>query len=376
MFMSSFNMIIPELPTFLTALGGEQYLGLNISLFTLMALISRPFSGRLVDTIGRIPVMIVGALMSSICGLFYPFVTSVLAYFILRTVHGMSTGFKPTGTTAFLADVVPASRRGEALGYLGMSGSLGMASGPAIGGWVALQFGQEAMFYLSSFTALLSIVVLLGMKETLPNPQRFRLGLLKVNRHQVYEPRVLGITIVMALLCVAFGTVLTITPDLSDHVGLTNRGSYMTVFVVCSLMMRILAGRASDRYGRKPVLQIGILFLIAGMLITGLATNDWVFLTGAAIYGMSVGINAPTLFAWAVDLSLEAERGKAMSTLYIGLEAGIGLGALVSAYIYNNNTAMFMPTFWACAGTAVLALLYVLSLRKLPGSFGLPADAQ
>ena len=60
LFFSSFNMIIPELPDYLTSLGGEEYKGLIISMFTLSAGLSRPFSGKLADTIGRIPVMVFG----------------------------------------------------------------------------------------------------------------------------------------------------------------------------------------------------------------------------------------------------------------------------------------------------------------------------
>ena len=61
-FAASFTMIIPELPAYLTSLGGEDYKGLIIGLFTLTAGISRPFSGKLTDTIGRVPVMIIGTL--------------------------------------------------------------------------------------------------------------------------------------------------------------------------------------------------------------------------------------------------------------------------------------------------------------------------
>jgi MFS family permease len=57
-FSSSFNMLIPELPAFLSSLGGASYKGYIIALFTLTAGLSRPFSGRLTDTIGRVPVFI------------------------------------------------------------------------------------------------------------------------------------------------------------------------------------------------------------------------------------------------------------------------------------------------------------------------------
>ena len=70
LFFTSFNMIIPELPAYLTSIGGEDYKGLIISLFTLTAGISRPFSGKLADTIGRIPVMVFG--FRGVCCLCYP----------------------------------------------------------------------------------------------------------------------------------------------------------------------------------------------------------------------------------------------------------------------------------------------------------------
>ena len=131
LFFASFNLLIPELPAHLTRLGGGEYKGFIIALFTLTAAISRPFSGKLADTIGRIPVMVVGSLVCVLCGLVYPWALTVGSFLLLRLLHGFSTGFKPTGTAAFVADIVPAEKRGEAMGLLGVTGSLGMAAGPA-----------------------------------------------------------------------------------------------------------------------------------------------------------------------------------------------------------------------------------------------------
>ena len=92
-FMGSFNMIIPELPDLITELGGPQYKGLIISLFTLTAAISRPFSGRLTDSIGRKPIMIFGAAVAVISSVTYMFIISVASFLFLRLFHGLSTGF-------------------------------------------------------------------------------------------------------------------------------------------------------------------------------------------------------------------------------------------------------------------------------------------
>src|SRR5690606_31351454 len=96
LFFSSFNMLIPELPDYLTGLGGEDYKGWVIGIFTLTAGISRPFSGQLTDRWGRIPVMMIGALVCVVCGFFYPIANTVFLFLVLRLIHGFSTGFKPT----------------------------------------------------------------------------------------------------------------------------------------------------------------------------------------------------------------------------------------------------------------------------------------
>src|SRR5258708_24395141 len=166
LFFASFNMIILELPEFLTKLGGAEYKGLIISLFTLTAMLSRPFSGKLADRLGRKPVIIFGGVVCLICSLFYPWLTTLYGFFILRIFHGFSTGFSPTGVSAYVSDVIPAERRGEAMGFIGTAGALGMACGPAIGGGVANQLGLNLVFYLSSVFALVAIVIPLLLKHT------------------------------------------------------------------------------------------------------------------------------------------------------------------------------------------------------------------
>src|SRR6186713_3420678 len=132
LFSASFNMLLPELPAYLTQLGGAGYKGLIISLFTLTAMISRPFSGKLADKLGRVPVMMAGAVVCVACSVIYPILTSVSGFLLLRLIHGFSTGFTPTGQAAYIADAVPIHKRGEAMGYLGTASTLGMAGGPAI----------------------------------------------------------------------------------------------------------------------------------------------------------------------------------------------------------------------------------------------------
>ena len=220
-------MIIPELPEFLTHLGGADYKGLIIALFTLTAMLSRPFSGKLADRLGRKPVIIFGGVVCLICSLFYPWLTTLFGFFLLRFFHGFSTGFSPTGVSAYVSDVIPADRRGEAMGFIGTAGAIGMASGPAIGGAVANQFGLDQMFYLSSFFAFVAIAITLGLKETLKERHEVSFAVFKLTREDLFEPLVIAPCVVMLLGAYAYGAVYTLLPDFGQHLGRGKSGHSM-----------------------------------------------------------------------------------------------------------------------------------------------------
>ncbi|TXK27409.1 MFS transporter [Pontibacter qinzhouensis] len=364
LFFASFNMIIPELPNYLSSLGGEAYKGLIIALFTLTAGLSRPFSGKLADKVGRIPVMVAGGVVCLACGFLYPLTGSVAAFLLLRFVHGFSTGFTPTGIAAYVADITPVNRRGEATGMLGLAGSLGMAAGPAIGGAIANFYSLDVMFYASSAMAFLAVAVVGRMPETLPAPQQFKLRLLKIGRNEVLEPRVLSPSVVMFFTIFSFGIILTVVPDFSEHLGIQNKGLFFTSFTLSSLAVRFLAGKISDKYGRVTILKVSAAVLVLALVWLGLATSMFDLLTAAAIFGIASGMNSPTVFAWTIDLSHEAHRGRAMATMYIAMEAGIGIGALTSGWIYNNQASNFPAVFFSGAAAAGLAFFYLMLFAK------------
>lgn len=357
-------MVVPELPDYLTSLGGEDYKGLIISLFTVTAGLSRPFSGKAADTIGRIPVMIIGAVASFLAALFYPLISGVVAFFLVRLFHGFSTGFKPTGTSAYVADIVPINRRGEAMGVLGIAASSGMALGPSLGSWVFLRYGIDVMFYTSSALALLSVLILINLKETLPEPKVWDRSLLSIRPKDFFEPRVLPPSLVFMLSAFSFGAILTLVPDQSKALGFENKGIFFTIQVLSSLAVRILAGKASDKYGRVIVIQIALFIVALSLILLGLAQSPYEFYTAAALFGIGIGMNSPTIYAWTIDLSDEKHRGRGLATMYIALEIGIGLGAFFSALIYDNRIEALKWAFWCCAFFVIIAELYLIYYKR------------
>ncbi len=360
LFFGSFNLIIPELPTFLEAIGGAAYEKYYIAIFALAALLSRPFSGILTDRIGRIPIMVFGSLVCFVMGFSYLFVHTIGIFLLVRFLHGMSTGFKPTATVAIIADMVPPQKRGIAMGMSGTFGSMGMAIGPYIGSSIAQKFGTNAMFITSSVLALLSIIILMGIKETLPNKQAFKPRHLLFKANEIIDLDVWKPALIMLLVVFSFGTILTVFSDFSTSFGLENKGILFSVITFSSLSMRLLAGTYSDRLGRIRILSIGTLILTISLINLALAQSLSHVIISTVLFGIAFGINSPTIFAYAGDLVKEHKRGQGFSTVFIALEIGIILGSYIGGAVYNNNQENFRYSFIIAAIMAAFACLMMI----------------
>ncbi len=364
LFSSSFNMIIPELPSYLTSLGGAEYKGFIISLFTLTAAISRPFSGKLTDKWGRVPVMAVGSVVCLICGFLYPILSSVSGFLFLRLVHGFSTGFKPTATSAYVADIIPQERWGEALGMHGLCFSIGGALGPALGGMVVNAYGIDVMFYSSSFLAFLSIVIVMNMKETLATKEKLHKSMFYIGRKDIIDIGALPAGVITFFSYTAYGLILTLIPDWSEHLGAENKGVFFTAFTIASVLVRFGAGKVSDRHGRTNVILAGLIVTSIALFVISTGNSITVLLTGAAIYGMGTGILSPAINAWTIDLSNPQHRGKAIATMYISMELGIGLGALLGGSYYSDQISRIPQIMKIDILVLFMGVLYLLYWKR------------
>ncbi|MFV0142279.1 MFS transporter [Empedobacter falsenii] len=366
LFSASFNMMIPELPAYLSSMGGAEYKGFIIALFTLTAGISRPFSGKLTDKVGRVPIMAVGSIVCFVCGILYPVLTTVSGFLFLRLVHGFSTGFKPTATAAYIADIIPRERWGEALGLHGICFSIGMAIGPALGSTITLYTSINVMFFTSSFFALLSILILFNMKETLQNKQKFSFGLLKISKQDVFAKEALPAALITFLSYVAYGSILTLIPDWTEHLGFQNKGVFFMVFTISSMMVRFFAGKISDQKGRVLVIKLGLVLLIIALVLLASIDAKIGLILGGVMYGISTGILSPALNAWTIDFSKPDERGKAMATMYIAMEAGIGLGALCAGWYFQDYLDRIPMVIYVSAFICLLGTIYMLRFKNKP----------
>lgn len=356
----SFNLIMPELNHFITTLGGANYKGLIITLFSFSAAISRPFAGKLSDTIGRKKVIYIGLIISLVIDLMYSSVTSLVFFLLLRFLNGFSAGFFPTGATAFMADILPLKLRAIGMGIWGTTISLGVGIGQLSSSFVCKHVGTSNLFLISSGFAALSILLITYVKESLPSPQKFERSFLKITLKDIIEPSVLPAAIVMFLTACCSGIIFVLTSDICVYLDIPNKGWFFGVYVITTILIRIFSLRLSDKIGRRITLIISVTLLAVSMLLTAYSYDKMSFTFAAIVFGSSIGLLTPTLFSWTADLSRVDHRGVAIGTLFISLELGAIVGSSSTMLMYNSTKESVPNSFIFGAIVAGLALIYLI----------------
>jgi len=359
-FMLSFNLIMPELNGFIELLGGEDIKGLTITLFTISAAISRPFSGKISDLVGRKATIYLGIIVCILVSFSYSFVHSVFIFLMLRFLHGLSAGFTPTGATALITDVLPENSRGRAMAIWGTFISLGIGVGQFLGSFIYINFNYTVLFVTSAFLGFISLLLSIYVKETLQVKNKFVPRMLLIKWNDVFEPSVLPASFVMFLTAASSGIIFVITPDISQFLGIQNKGWFFGIYVISTILVRLFTGSLSDKIGRRKTLLIGNLFLMVSMVSIGLANSISMYTFAAIIFGFATGISSPTLFAWTADLSSFDRRGVGAGTMFIALEFGIMLGSLSTLVLYDSKISSVFVSFLFGAFLSFIASMYLL----------------
>lgn len=364
-FMVSFNLILPELNDFISMLGGEKLKGLIIVLFTISAAISRPFSGKLADTIGRKKVILYGGIICVFASLMYPFSFAIWFFLLIRFIHGFSAGFLPTGATALVTDLLPEDSRGKGMGIWGVFISLGIGFGQYIGGIIAKYFTNDFLFIAASLFAVVSIILQAFLRETLVERQKFSLKLLKIKKEDIIEPNVIPAALVMFLTAICSGIVFIIVPDIAEFINIENKGSFFGIYVLSTIFVRLVAGPLSDKIGRVKMMLASTFLLMISMLLIGTIQGNISFILASIVFGIATGLSSPTLFAWTADLSPIERRGVGAGTMFIALEIGIMVGSFSTVLLYHNSLTSIFYTCLFGAISTFLAFLYLISKLRI-----------
>ncbi|MGL5080127.1 MAG: MFS transporter [Microcoleaceae cyanobacterium] len=377
-FWSSITTLLPTLPLYIQAIGGtKQQIGWVMGAFAIGLLPSRLGLGPLADIKGRKLVLIIGTLVAAIAPIGYLFVHSIPPLFAVRAFHGISVAAFTIGFSALVADLAPVHRRGEIIGYMGLVVPIGMAVGPAIGGFIQEAAGYPPLFLTSAAFGLLAFLGVSQVWEPPQNvkildqpstqPSTFRLNLQQISKEYLqllWSLPLRAPTFVMFSIGLIFGTIVTFLPLYIQESGLNlNAGLFYSAAAIASFSSRFFVGRASDRHGRGLFITLGLICYLIAMFVLGIAQDKADLLFAAVLEGTGAGIVVPTMLALIADRCPPHERGKFFSLCIGGFDLGIALAGPIFALVAEQMG--YRNMYIINAGLAFLAIaVFVLQSSK------------
>lgn len=344
----SFMLIVPLLPLYLSETFGatKDTIGMVLTGYSIMALTVRPFSGFLVDSFPRKTVLVIcGALFFSIFA-GYLAAGSLAAFAIFRTVHGAPFGATTVATSTVAIDVVPSSRRGEAIGYYGLSNNLAMALGPALAIVLlgAFNGSYKALFWVSLAASLIGL--LLEMSIRLPKrdyvPEK---KVLSLDRFFLLE----GWREAIGITCFAFsyGILSTYVAIYGkEELGIT--GGTGLFFGLCAIGL-ILSRLTGARYLRDGKVSrnasMGMCVSLVGYFLFAAIHNPIGYYGAGLIVGLGNGHMYPAFQTMFINLAPNSQRGTANSSILTSWDAGVGLGVLIGGVC--SEFWGYHSAFWA-----------------------------
>ena len=169
-----FGAFLPVLPLFVTSHGVDiPTLGIVIAAWPAARLIGEPVFGWLADRTRRVPLMVVGLLLSAVFAAAPLAVSGVVPFVILRGLAGLSAAMYDPAARGYLLDATPSDRRGEAFGIYGAAQMAGFLLGPALGALAAAATGRpESVFILGGISVAVAGVVVAFAVPELPHGGR------------------------------------------------------------------------------------------------------------------------------------------------------------------------------------------------------------
>ena len=365
LFMSQYIMVA-SLPIFImdTLGGGDMEAGLAMTAFQIGAVSCRPLAGRIIDAVNKQRLMRAATIAFFLVMFAFNWLHSEQAIYALRFLHGCIFALATTAAAAMAALVLPASRKGEGIGYFALSTNLAMVVGPLIGLVLIGNFGSIALF--AFLAALAALTFLAANARRLPDEVVRPAGRQKKGFHlsDFIERCSLAPALLGGMVFFAYGGILTFIPLYAKSLALQAETSlFFVVFAFVIILTRPVIGRLFDEKGPDWTVWPGFAFFALGMVLFSQVGTVFGLLGSAAVLGIGFGALSPAFQTLAVESAPAARAGVATATYFWSLDISVGLAAVLLSFVAAQFGYAFMYGICCTAIIFFNAVLYFIWRR-------------
>jgi MFS family permease len=366
----------PVLPLFALYLGaGPEAIGLVVGISTVTGIFFKLPAGAVSDLIGRKKTLLAGLVVFAVIPFTYLLVSNYQLLILIRFLHGFATAIYGPVAMAVVMDAA-GGRKGEMLSWFSSVTIIGNLVGAPVGGFILyrLATGAPALFdfqvvYLASgaagFLSLALALMVLRGKETVERSKglkealrRFAAGIKEV----LSDRRVVATSSMEGLQNLTVGALEAFLPIYAVTVAGLNEfqaGLLWGVQVLVTILSKPLMGRISDRYGRRPLINGGMVLCALSFGAIPLLHNFYPLLITATFFGLGEALVTSSSAALVADICQQRHFGTAMGTFGTIFDVGHAAGPIVAGLLLARMD--YLPTFWIM-GAVLLASIPVFLL--------------
>jgi MFS family permease len=342
--------------------------GLVVSAWFLSRIFIEIPAGIISDRFGRSKILILGLGMS----LFGPILCSQAKhiYFLIlgRAIWGMGTALYFMSNMALLMDILPTTTRGKALGVFQGIEFIGSFIGAPLGAWLSTYLSFTGVFHVTTIFTLISLVIALrskGMKniEVVKKPEA------KLNiKHISTSLRNWGIITVcsinlfrMFMRIGLYRTVLILYLNKDLGLSVAHIGWIVGMRIAGMIIFLFIAGILSDRFGRKPILIVGLIVSGISLLFYILSDNLPFLLITSFIGGIGDGLDFTPLMALLTDITPKNARGIVVGLFRTFQDIGGIMGPLLFMMLYTRLGSL--TPFYMGISIYILSIILVTRIK-------------
>lgn len=243
--------------------------GLASSIFIIGSLFGRLGGGQLISKLGSKKTLFYGLIGFVITTFLYFAAFNITLLLVYRLIQGVAVGLVGTATGTIIAQMLPANRRGEGIGYFSLSAILATAVGPYIGIFLLQNFDGFNTIFI--FNAILAVIVffmffMIKFPEALTQPLATKGQSSSQKSGSIFsnliEKSAVPISLVALFVGLAYSGILSFMTFYTTEINLEAvGGNFFLIYAIVVILTRPMTGKLLDTKGANVIIYPGLLIL-------------------------------------------------------------------------------------------------------------------